>query len=116
MIKKQINIESLKGMKKAEKLQARGWTVLYNGFFSESVTMVKGTEKEIEEHFLNTATTKRRMNQVSEYYNLGFRVYQKDFNWYVEIKDLKNNTLTIPFKSNKVELYNYSCSSYKGNI
>ena len=37
-------------MKKAERLQTKGWTVLYNGFFSESMTMIKGTEKEIEEY------------------------------------------------------------------
>ena len=53
MIKKQINIESLKGMKKAERLQTKGWTALYNGFISESVTMVKGTEKEIKEYRTN---------------------------------------------------------------
>ena len=53
MIKKQISIRDLKGMKKAEKLQSRGWTVLYNGFFSESVTMVKGTEQEIKEYRIN---------------------------------------------------------------
>ena len=30
-----------------------------------------------------TVTTKRRMNQASEYYGLEFQVYQKDFIWYV---------------------------------
>ena len=30
-----------------------------------------------------TATTKRRMNQVAEQFDLGFTVYQKDFEWYV---------------------------------
>ena len=63
-----------------------------------------------------TSTTKRRMNQVSNYYNLGFHVYQKNYNWYVETKDLKNNTLIIPFRNNKVELYNYAYSSWKANI
>ena len=53
MIKKQINIESLKGMKKAERLQARGWICLHNGFFNPNVTMVKGTEQEIEEYRTN---------------------------------------------------------------
>ena len=63
-----------------------------------------------------TSTTKKRMNQVSEYYNLGFHVYQKNYNWYVEIKDLKNNTLIIPFRNNKVELYNYAFSNSKCGI
>ena len=40
-----------------------------------------------------TATTKRRMNQASLQYNLGFAVYQVNFSWYV---DYKGNT--IPFE------------------
>ena len=32
-----------------------------------------------------TATTKRRMNQVSEAFNLGFKVYQKNFEWFVVV-------------------------------
>ena len=39
-----------------------------------------------------TPTTKRRMNQVSEAYNLGYKVYQKNYNWYVDYKGE-----TIPF-------------------
>ena len=30
-----------------------------------------------------TVTTKRRMNQVAEQFDLGFTIYQKDFDWYV---------------------------------
>lgn len=33
-----------------------------------------------------TATTKRRMNQTSNQFNLGFKVYQDDFTWYVDYK------------------------------
>jgi len=47
MEKKQINIQSLKGLKRAELYQSKGWTCLYNGFFNPCVTMVKGTQKEI---------------------------------------------------------------------
>ena len=32
-----------------------------------------------------TATSKRRMNQASLQYSLGFGVYQSDFVWYVQI-------------------------------
>ena len=32
-----------------------------------------------------TATTKRRINEVSEEYDLGFKVYQKNFDWYIDI-------------------------------
>jgi len=31
-----------------------------------------------------TATTKTRMNQASNQFDLGFTVYQKDFTWFVE--------------------------------
>ena len=34
----------------------------------------------------HTQTTKNRMNQASNQYNLGYRVYQKDFTWYVDYK------------------------------
>ena len=33
-----------------------------------------------------TVTTKRRMNQASEQFGLGYRVFQKDYEWYVEYK------------------------------
>ena len=32
-----------------------------------------------------TVTTKTRMNQASNQFNLGFLVFQKDFDWYVDI-------------------------------
>ena len=50
MEKHQINIDSIKGMKLAEKYQARGWICIHNGFFNPYVTMVKGTDKEIAQY------------------------------------------------------------------
>ena len=47
MKKHQINIDSIKGMKLAEKYQAKGWICIHNGFFNPYVTMVKGTDQEI---------------------------------------------------------------------
>ena len=44
-----------------------------------------------------THTTKARMNQAACQFDLGYRVYQKDFNWFVEYQGR-----TIPFISNKV--------------
>ncbi len=32
----------------------------------------------------HTATTKQRMNQTSNQFNLGYSVFQKDFEWFVE--------------------------------
>ena len=60
-----------------------------------STPVVKITDDEI---ILNsggwlTATTKRRMNQASLQYNLGFSVYQVNFSWYVDYKED-----TIPFE------------------
>ena len=42
-----------------------------------------------------TATTKRRMNQASLTYGLGFSVYQVNYTWYVDYKGD-----TIPFEDN----------------
>tara|TARA_R100000781_G_scaffold114532_1_gene85584 strand:- start:75 stop:359 length:285 start_codon:yes stop_codon:yes gene_type:complete len=46
-----------------------------------------------------TSTTKTRMNQTSNQYNLGFTVYQKDYNWFVnydnKIHSFNQNKLTI---------------------
>lgn len=46
-----------------------------------------------------TATTKTRMNQTSNQYNLGFTVFQKKGNWFVKhknkVKQFKGNTLTL---------------------
>lgn len=36
-----------------------------------------------------THTTRTRMNQASNQFALGYRVYQKDFRWYVEIDGMK---------------------------
>lgn len=53
MKKQLIRIDTLKGLKKAEKLQGLGWICLHNGFFSDSVTMIKGTEEEVNNYRIN---------------------------------------------------------------
>ena len=45
-----------------------------------------------------TTTTKLRMNQASSQFKLGFRVYQRDYQWYV---DLPNGS-TIKMDKNKL--------------
>ena len=42
-----------------------------------------------------SATTKLRMNQTSNQFNLGFGVYQKNFKWFVDF-----NGETLPFEDN----------------
>jgi len=46
-----------------------------------------------------TLTTKDRMNSTSEKYGLGYRIFQKDYAWYVDYKGK-----TIPFDSMVVKL------------
>jgi len=44
-----------------------------------------------------TRTTKLRMNQTSNQYDLGYRVYAKNHEWYVDFKDE-----TLEFENNMV--------------
>jgi len=50
-----------------------------------------------------TNTTKNRMNQVSQVFELGYRVYQKKGEWYVDYKDE-----TFQFGSGKYNTYSMS--------
>ena len=43
-----------------------------------------------------TNTTKTRMNQASNQFGLGYRVFQKDFDWFIELASGR----TVPFKDN----------------
>lgn len=43
-----------------------------------------------------TVTTKRKMNQASIQFGLGYSVYQKDFEWFVDLPSGE----TVPFKDN----------------
>tara|TARA_A100001201_G_scaffold128868_1_gene114058 strand:+ start:877 stop:1224 length:348 start_codon:yes stop_codon:yes gene_type:complete len=48
-----------------------------------------------------TATTKKRMNQVSLQFGLGFNVFQKDYEWFVQTSENKifcfqQNSVIIP--------------------
>jgi hypothetical protein len=43
-----------------------------------------------------TPTTKTRMNQTSRQFNLGFNVYQKDWEWYVDV-EIVNTPYTYVF-------------------
>ena len=56
--------------------------VLYNttivSFDNNTITLDHGGWK--------TATTKQRMNQASDEYDLGYQVYQDNYNWYVNFK------------------------------
>ena len=66
-----------------------------------STQVVKFSSSEI---ILNTGgwrsdTTKTRMNQASSQFNLGYRVFQKEFTWYVNFAGK-----TYKFESNTIKL------------
>ena len=48
-----------------------------------------------------TVTTKRRMNQAASQFGLDYRVYQKNFQWYVWCPTTNK---VAPFESNSIEI------------
>ena len=71
--------------------------VLMVAYHNTIVVRVSDEELILNSGGWQTSTTKRRMNQASLQYNLGFSVYQADFCWYVSY-----NGNVIPFKDNMV--------------
>ena len=61
-------------------------------YHNTDVVIWNDNEIKLDTGGYQTHTTKDRMNQVSREYDLGFYVYQKNFDWYVEYKGE-----TIPF-------------------
>ena len=59
--------------------------------------VVKFNEREIilNSNGYRTLTTKTRMNQASNQYNLGYNVYQQDFEWFISYRGL-----ILPFEDN----------------
>jgi hypothetical protein len=53
------------------------WSTIVVKFNGSKVTLNSGGHRSL--------TTKTRINQTAQYYNLGFSVYQKDFEWFVSI-------------------------------
>jgi hypothetical protein len=50
-----------------------------------------------------TTTTKRRMNQASNQFSLGYHIYQKKYGWYVKYKGK-----IYKFKGNKLRLHRWN--------
>lgn len=60
----------------------KGWTcVKYHGIV---VVRFNNTSIILNAGYWWTVTTKRRMNQTANQFDLRFRVFQKDFKWFVE--------------------------------
>ena len=53
-----------------------------------------------------TNTTKTRINQTANEYGLGFKVYQKNYTWFVEIFADYLNPVTLKFHSDDIGFYN----------
>ena len=69
--------------------------VLMVAYHNTPVVKVTDTEITLNTGGWYTATTKRRMNQASLSYGLGFAVYQVNHSWYIDYKGD-----TIPFEDN----------------
>jgi hypothetical protein len=64
--------------------------VTYHG--TDVVTVFPNGKIVLNTNGYQTATTKTRMNQASNQFGLGFQVWQKDFEWFVDI-----DGRTIPY-------------------
>ncbi len=66
-----------------------------------------------------TRTTKLRMNQASQEFGLGYRVWQKDFNWYVDYEgetlEFKGLTLELTRSLSTSDIISYYKRSKKDN-
>jgi len=54
-------------------------------YHATDVVRFSGTHVELNSNGWLTATTKLRMNQTSNQFGLGFRVFQADWDWYVQL-------------------------------
>ena len=70
-------------------------SVVYHN--TEVVKVINDNQVVLNNGGYYTATTKRRMNQASMQYNLGFSVYQSEFCWYVR----KGDTIQ-PYKNGMI--------------
>ena len=52
-------------------------------YHDTNVVIYDGHNVSLDSGGFKTATTKRRMNQASAQWNIGYHVYQRDFEWFV---------------------------------
>ncbi len=69
-------------------------SVTYHG---TAVVIFNSEEISLDSGGWRTSTTKNRMNQASNQFNLGFGVFQKNFEWFVDF-----NGETLEFKDGMV--------------
>ena len=66
--------------------------VIYHG---TPVVTLDGNKVTLRTRGYQTVTTKRRMNQAANQFDLGFSVYQKNWDWYVWLRETNQ---TLEFK------------------
>ena len=69
-------------------------------YWATDIVTVSGDTVRLNTGGYFTPTTKRRMNEASEHFGLGFQVYQKDFQWYAR----RPNGDILPFHGNSLEI------------
>jgi hypothetical protein len=55
-------------------------------YFNTNVVTIGKAQIMLDNGGYCTVSTKTRMNQASNQFGLGYRVWQKDYNWYVDYK------------------------------
>jgi hypothetical protein len=55
-------------------------------YWNTAVVSFNNSRIKLDSGGYETLTTKTRMNQASRQFNLDFRVFQKDFDWFVEYR------------------------------
>ena len=73
---------------------------LYARIYKTDIVIVKNGKITLNRSKYKTATTKKRMNQVDEQLGLDYKVYQKNYEWYVvnpggNVQHFKNRTITL---------------------
>lgn len=68
-------------------------------YYKTQIVKVFSKSIELDNGGYITHTTKKKMNQVSEQLDLGFKVFQRGLEWFVS---LPNSDKSIPFQNGKV--------------
>jgi len=79
----------------------RNEDILIVKYWDTNIVQVTSSSIILDNGGYYTATTKRRMNQVSLQFGLGFNVFQKDYEWFVQTSENKifcfqQNQVIIP--------------------
>ena len=74
--------------KLATKVVGNGQTNIAVVLYGTSVVVVKNNQITLNTGGWFTTTTKQRMNQASQEFNLGYSVYAAKGHWYVEYKNV----------------------------